>query len=163
MDDAPRSGRWLMEFLRPFVRQYFVESDTDGSPINRMFRSIVYQRSKGELETVPFGTRVDVYRDGYEWIGHSVAAIRASELLDLRVDVGGPDCRQPYRASIFNISAMSFGALSPNAILALNRGAALGGFAHNTGEGGLAPCHLEHGGDPHRPCTARQPDAANRP
>jgi glutamate synthase domain-containing protein 2 len=140
-------GRWLMEFLRPFVRQYFVESDTDGAPINRMFRSIVYQRAKGELETVPFGTRVDVYRDGYEWIGHSVAAIRASDVLDLRVDVGGPNCRQPYRASIFNISAMSFGALSPNAILALNRGAALGGFAHNTGEGGLAPCHLEHGGD----------------
>ncbi len=140
-------GRWLMEFLRPFVRQYFVESDTDGAPVNRMFRSIVYQRAKGELETVPFGTRVDVYRNGYEWIGHSAAAIRASDVLDLRIDVGGPDCRQPYRASIFNISAMSFGALSPNAILALNRGAAIGGFAHNTGEGGLAPCHLEHGGD----------------
>jgi len=140
-------GRWLMEFVRPFVRQYFVESDTDGAPINRMFRSIVYQRAKGELETVPFGTRVDVYRDGYEWIGHSAASIRASDALDLRIDVGGPDCRQPYRASIFNISAMSFGALSPNAILALNRGAAIGGFAHNTGEGGLAQCHLEHGGD----------------
>ncbi|AGA32689.1 Ferredoxin-dependent glutamate synthase [Thioalkalivibrio nitratireducens DSM 14787] len=140
-------ARWLMETLRPFMRQYFVESDTDGVPINRMFRSIVYQRAKGELETVPFGTRVDVYRHGYEWIGHSVAAIRASDVLDLRVDVGGPDCRQPYRASIFNISALSFGALSPNAILALNHGAALGGFAQNTGEGGLAPCLLEHGGD----------------
>ncbi|MCA1790774.1 MAG: FMN-binding glutamate synthase family protein, partial [Thioalkalivibrio sp.] len=140
-------ARWLMEALRPFMRQYFVESDTDGAPINRMFRSIVYQRAKGELESVPFGTRVNVYRDGYEWIGHSVSAIRASDVLDLRVDVGGPDCLKPYRASILNISAMSFGALSRNAILALNRGAQLGGFAHNTGEGGLTPFHLEHGGD----------------
>ncbi len=140
-------GRWVMEALRPFVRQYFVESDTDGTPINRMFRSIVYQRAKGELESVPFGTRVNVYRDGYEWIGHSVSAIRASDVMDLRVTVGGPDCRQPYRASILNISALSFGALSRNAILALNRGAKIGGFAHNTGEGGLAPYHLEHEGD----------------
>ncbi|MFO8005555.1 FMN-binding glutamate synthase family protein [Thioalkalivibrio sp.] len=140
-------ARWLMEALRPFMRQYFVESDTDGAPINRMFRSIVYQRAKGELESVPFGTRVNVYRDGYEWIGHSVSAIRASDVLDLRVTVGGPDCSKPYRASILNISAMSFGALSRNAILALNRGARMGGFAHNTGEGGLTPFHLEHGGD----------------
>jgi hypothetical protein len=140
-------ARWLMESLRPFVRQYFIESDTDGVPINRMFRSIVYQRAKGEMESVPFGTRVNVYRDGYEWIGHSVSAIRASDVLDLRVTVGGPDCRRPDRASILNISAMSFGALSRNAILALNRGARLGGFAHNTGEGGLSPYHLEHGGD----------------
>ncbi len=140
-------GRWLMEAIRPFVRQYFVESDTDGTPINRMFRNIVYQRAKGELESVPFGTRVNVYRDGYEWIGHSLSAIRASDVLDLRITVGGPHCRQPYRASILNISALSFGALSRNAILALNRGAKLGGFAHNTGEGGLSPYHLEHGGD----------------
>lgn len=140
-------GRWMMEAVRPFMRQYFVESDTDGAPINRMFRSIVYQRAKGELETVPFGTRVNVYRDGYEWVGHSVAAIRASDVLDLRIDVGGPECTRPYRASILNISAMSFGSLSRNAILALNRGASIGGFAHNTGEGGLAPYHLEHGGD----------------
>jgi len=140
-------ARWLLEGLRPFVRQYLIESDTDGAPINRMFRSIAYQRAKGELETVPFGTRVNVYRDGYEWIGHSLSAIRAADVLDLRVEVGGPDCRAPYRASILNISAMSFGALSPNAILALNRGAQLGGFAHNTGEGGLSPYHLEPGGD----------------
>ncbi len=141
-------GRWLMEALRPYVRQYFVESDTDGTPVNRMFRSIAYQRAKGARDTVPFGTRVDTYRDGYEWIGHSLAAVDAAEVeTDLRVTVGGPQCGRPYRASVLNISAMSFGALSPNAVLALNKGARLGGFAHNTGEGGISPYHLEHGGD----------------
>jgi len=141
-------GRWLMEEIRPFIRQYFVESDTDGAPINRMFRSIVYQRAKGAMETVPFGTRVDTYRTGYEWIGHSLSAIDASETdQNLRVTVGGPDCKRPYSASILNISAMSFGALSRNAILALNQGALSGGFAHNTGEGGISPYHLEQGGD----------------
>ena len=140
-------GRWLMEALRPYVRQYFVESDTDGAPINRMFRNVVYQRAKNADETVPFGTRVDTYRTGYEWIGHSLSAINVADVEDLRVQVGGPDCRQPYSASIFNISAMSFGALSRNAILALNQGAKIGGFAHNTGEGGISPYHLEHGGD----------------
>jgi len=140
-------GRWIMEALRPYVRQYFVESDTDGVPISRMFRSVVYQRSKGADETVPFGTRVDTYRTGYEWIGHSLAAIDVAQVEDLRVQVGGPDCQQPYSASVFNISAMSFGALSRNAISALNRGAKDGGFAHNTGEGGISPHHLEHGGD----------------
>ena len=140
-------GRWLMEGLRPYIRQYFIESDTDGTPISRMFRNIVYQRAKGELESVPFGTRVDTYRVGYEWLGHSLAAIDAAEVSELYVSVGGHDCRKPYRASIFNISAMSFGALSRNAILALNRGARIGGFYHNTGEGGISRYHLEHGGD----------------
>lgn len=141
-------GRWIMEAIRPYVRQYFVESDTDGAPINRMFRNIVYQRAKNALDTVPFGTRIDTYRTGYEWMGHSLAAIHVSAVdPDLRVRVGGPDCKQPYQASILNISAMSFGALSRNAILALNKGAKLGGFAHNTGEGGISPFHLEHGGD----------------
>lgn len=141
-------GRWFMEWLRPFIRQYLIESDTDGAPINRMFRSIVYQRAKGELETVPFGTRVDTYRDGYEWIGHSLSAIDPKSVeCDLRVTVGGPQCTQPYSASIFNISAMSFGALSRNAILALNGGARDGNFYHNTGEGGISPYHLESGGD----------------
>lgn len=141
-------GRWIMEEIRPFIRQYFVESDTDGAPINRMFRSIVYQRAKGAMESVPFGTRVDTYRTGYEWIGQSLSALDASETnQDMRVRVGGPDCLQPYSASIFNISAMSFGALSRNAILALNSGAGTGGFAHNTGEGGISPHHLENGGD----------------
>ena len=141
-------GRWVMEFIRPFIRQYLVESDTDGMPISRMFRSVVYQRAKGARETVPFGTRVDTYRSGYEWIGHSLSAVDISGAdLDLRVMVGGPDCLQPYSASIFNISAMSFGALSENAILALNNGAKIGGFYHNTGEGGLSPHHEKNGGD----------------
>jgi glutamate synthase domain-containing protein 2 len=141
-------GRWIMESIRPFIRQYFVESDTDGAPVNRMFRSIVYQRAKNELDTVSFGTRVDTYRTGYEWIGHSLSAINVDDMdHNLRISVGGPDCLQPYQASIFNISAMSFGALSSHAILALNSGAKRGGFYHNTGEGGISPYHLEHGGD----------------
>lgn len=141
-------GRWFMEWLRPMIYQYFVESDTDGVPINRMFRSVVYQRAKGVLDTVPLGTKMDTYRVGYEWMDHSMAALKASENSpDLRVRVGGPSCTQPYNASILNISAMSFGALSKNAILALNGGAEMGGFAHNTGEGGLSPYHLQGGGD----------------
>jgi glutamate synthase domain-containing protein 2 len=140
-------GRWLMEILRPYVRQYFIESDTNGAPINRMFRNVVYQRAKRELETVPYGTRVDTYKSGYEWMGHSLSAIDVTEVDDLHVKVGGSECRQPYHASIFNISAMSFGALSSNAILALNLGAKLGGFAHNTGEGSISSYHLQHGGD----------------
>jgi glutamate synthase domain-containing protein 2 len=140
-------GRWIMESLRPYIRQYFIESDTDGTPISRMFRDVVYQRAKNELETVPYGTRVDTYRSGYEWMGHSLSAIDVAEVDDLRVIVGGAECRQPYSASIFNIAAMSFGALSANAILALNLGAKLGSFAHNTGEGGISPYHLHHGGD----------------
>ena len=141
-------GRWLMEWLRPYIRQYLIESDTDGAPIHRMFRSVVYQRAKGEKDTVPFGTRVDTYRPGYEWIGHSLSAISLSEVdSSLRVKVGGPDCKQPYSASIFNISAMSFGSLSRHAVLALNAGAKAGDFYHNTGEGGISCYHLEHGGD----------------
>ncbi|QNI03899.1 FMN-binding glutamate synthase family protein [Halomonas sp. SH5A2] len=140
-------GRWIMEALRPFFRQYFAESDTDGTPINRMFRNVVYQRAKGVPDAVPYGTRVDVNHSGYEWIGHSLSAITGQEVDELRVTIGGPDCRQPYSASILNISAMSFGALSRNAILALNRGANMGNFYHNTGEGGISPYHLEEGGD----------------
>jgi len=204
-------GRWLMEAVRPFVRQYFIESETDGAPVSRMFRSVVYQRAKGASDTVPFGTKLDTYRDGYEWIGHSIAAIDVHATEDLadpgwaaeadalhpddgslhadgaagvqadrgvarvtaagpatdagsrdgaptshetshdgvspRVRIGSSDCTRPYEASLLNISAMSFGSLSPNAILALNGGAHDGGFAHNTGEGGLSRYHLEHGGD----------------
>jgi glutamate synthase domain-containing protein 2 len=141
-------GRWYAESLRPFIRQYFIESDTDGSPISRIFRNVVYQRSKKEIESVPFGTRLDTYRSGYEWFGHSITAMDTSRIdPDLRVHVGGPDCKLPYSASILNISAMSFGSLSCNAILALNKGAKLGGFAHNTGEGGLSSYHLKNGGD----------------
>jgi len=141
-------GRWMLEGMRPFLRQYLFESETDGTPINRMFRSVVYQRAKGVRDTVPFGTKMDTYRDGYEWIAHSIAAIDTHEAVsDTRVVVGGPDCRLPYSASQLNISAMSFGSLSPNAVRALNAGAKMGGFAHNTGEGGVSPYHLENGGD----------------
>jgi glutamate synthase domain-containing protein 2 len=141
-------GRYLMEALRPKIYQYFVESDVDGTPISRVFRSVVYQRAKGERDTVPFGTEFDVYGPGYEWMDHSMAALDARDLNhDLRVTVGGPDCAQPYSSSIFNISAMSFGSLSKNAVLALNGGAKRGGFAHNTGEGSISPYHLEPGGD----------------
>ncbi|MHA7817349.1 MAG: FMN-binding glutamate synthase family protein [Pseudohaliea sp.] len=141
-------ARWVAEHLRPFLRQYLLESDMDGAPINRMFRSIVYQRAKGDLDTVPFGTRVDSYREGYEWIGHSIAALNLNDLdRNPRVRIGGPDCARPYDASILNISAMSFGALSANAVRALNKGAQLGGFYHNTGEGGLSDYHRAYGGD----------------
>lgn len=141
-------GRWMMEFVRPFVRQYFIESDIDGAPVNRMFRSVIYQRAKCSLDTNPYGTKVDTYRDGYEWFAHSIAAFHAQDKRpDPRVLIGGADCKQPYSASVLNISAMSFGALSNNAIRALNKGAKTGNFAHNTGEGGVAPFHLEHQGD----------------
>lgn len=141
-------GRWIMEFIRPYVRQYFVESATEGTPINRMFRAIVYERAKGDMDTNPYGTKLETYHDGYEWMGHSLAAINVEELEeDPRVLIGGEACKQPYSASILNISAMSFGALSNNAIRALNKGAKAGNFFHNTGEGSLSPYHLENGGD----------------
>lgn len=140
--------RFVMEDLRPKIYQYFIESDTDGVPFNRMSRSVVYQRAKKIDDTRPFGTELDVYSDGYEWLNHSIAALDHKLLDDSpRVTVGGPACKQPYSASVFNISAMSFGSLSQNAILALNGGAHIGGFAHNTGEGGLSDYHLEPGGD----------------
>jgi len=140
--------RWLLEAIRPMIQQYFVESDTDGLPISRVFRSVVYQRAKGEMDTVPYGTKFDVYRVGYEWIAHSLAAKNLADINgDLRVSIGGPACRQAYSASILNISALSFGALSSHAIMALNGGAKLGNFAQNTGEGGISRYHLEHGGD----------------
>ncbi len=141
-------GRWAMEAVRPFVRQYFMESETDGAPVPRIFRSVVYQRSKGANDTVPFGTKFDTYRDGYEWIAHSMAAVDVHGVESKPVvTIGGPACTQPYDASLLNVSAMSFGSLSANAIKALNSGAHKGGFAHNTGEGGLSRHHLEHGGD----------------
>ncbi len=138
--------RYLFESIRPEIQQYFVESDTDGMPVSREFRSLIYQRAKGARDTRPFGTIFDVNRDGYEWINHSLAPKNVVEH-DPRVIFGGPDCTQPYAASPMNISAMSFGALSKNAIMALNKGAQMGGFAHNTGEGGLSPYHLKYGGD----------------
>ncbi len=141
-------ARWLMEGVRPFIRQYFMESETDGAPVPRVFRSVVYQRAKGHDDTVPFGTKFDTYRDGYEWIAHAVAALDIhGKEMHPRVRVGGTACTQPYDASVLNVSAMSFGSLSPNAVRALNSGASNGGFAHNTGEGGISRYHLQPGGD----------------
>lgn len=140
--------RYVMEELRPKIYQYFVESDTDGAPLNRMQRSMVYQRAKKVNDTVPFGTPFDVNQVGYEWINHSMFPLgMPTKIEDLRVSVGGKDCLKPYSLSIFNISAMSYGALSQTAIKSLNKGAQIGGFAHNTGEGGISPHHLKYGGD----------------
>lgn len=141
-------GRYFMEFLRPKIYQYFVESDIDGRPFSRIDRSVIYQRAKKELDTAPFGTQLDVYAEGYEWVNHSIVALDHHAVEeDPRILIGGPACKQPYSASILNISAMSYGSLSPNAIMSLNGGAKIGGFAHNTGEGGISKYHLEHGGD----------------
>ena len=138
--------RFLLEKLRPEMRQYFFESETDGLPFSRSQRAIVYQRAKMALQTRPFGTQLNVYSQGYEWLRHSIAPAPVAEGA-FRASVGGPGCARPYSISVFNISAMSFGSLSANAIRALNRGAALGGFAHDTGEGGYSPYHREGGGD----------------
>lgn len=144
----PISGhaRYIMEDLRPKIRQYFFEGEKDGRPFPRDKRSLAYQRAKGQLDKRPFGTEYDVYEPRYEWISHSLAPTRISDH-HFRVIVGGPDCAQPYSHSVLNISAMSFGSLSANAIRALNKGAKTGGFAHDTGEGGISPYHREHGGD----------------
>lgn len=142
-------GRYLMEVLRPKIYQYFVESDTDGTPISRIYRSLVYQRAKEQLSSTPFGTQLDVYAPGYEWIAHSMhpLPINGVKAANLRIQIGGSQCLKPYSSSVLNISAMSFGSLSPTAIESLNRGAKHGNFSHNTGEGGLSPYHLKHGGD----------------
>lgn len=140
--------RYVFEDLRPKIQQYFVESDTDGAPINRNERSVIYQRAKKQTDTVPFGTQMNVYAEGYEWITHSILPKDFHKMdHNPRVHMGGKDCKQPYNMSVLNVSAMSFGSLSKNAVLALNGGAKMGGFAHNTGEGGLSPYHLEPGGD----------------
>jgi glutamate synthase domain-containing protein 2 len=138
--------RFLFEAIRPELRQYFFESDTDAIPFSRQQRAIVYQRAKQELDKRPFGTQLDTYATGFEWLNHSLNPSRL-ESTDFRITIGGPQCSQPYSASIFNISAMSFGALSANAIRALNRGAKKGGFAHDTGEGSISSYHREFGGD----------------
>jgi glutamate synthase domain-containing protein 2 len=137
--------RFLLEFIRPEMRQYFIESDSEAVPFSRAQRSLVYQRAKGEMDNRPFGTQLDVSQHGYEWINHSVQPTHIASH-DFRITIG-PDCAQPYSASIFNISAMSFGALSANAILALNGGAKKGSFAHDTGEGSISQHHRVHGGD----------------
>ena len=147
--------RFFFEFIRPEIRQYFIEGDTEAQPFSRAQRSLVYQRAKGQVDNRPFGTQLDVGTQGYEWVNHSMQPSKLGTH-DFRVWIGGsPDapsasaepCTQPYHASVFNISAMSFGALSANAIQALNQGAKMGGFIHDTGEGSISQYHRMHGGD----------------
>ncbi|RYY93622.1 MAG: FMN-binding glutamate synthase family protein [Comamonadaceae bacterium] len=137
--------RFLFEYIRPEMRQYFIESDSEAAPFSRAQRSLVYQRAKGEPDNRPFGTQLNVTIAGYEWINHSMVPTKLANH-DFRITIGA-NCAQPYDASVFNISAMSFGSLSANAILALNKGAKAGGFAHDTGEGSISQHHRVHGGD----------------
>lgn len=139
--------RYLVEGIRPEIRQYLLEGDAEQLPFSRSQRSLVYARAKNEPADRPFGTQSDVYQTGFEFISHSMLPAAHGNPDDFRVTIGGPQCRQPYSASVFNISAMSFGSLSANAIRALNKGARLGNFAHDTGEGSISPYHREHGGD----------------
>jgi glutamate synthase domain-containing protein 2 len=138
--------RYWLETIRPEIYQYFIENNADGVPFPREERSVVYQRAKKQMSTLPFGTQKNVYAVGYEWVNHSLSP-KHLHFQDLRVTIGGPDCKQPYSASLFNVSAMSFGALSSAAVLSLNGGAKLGNFAHNTGEGSISRWHKEPGGD----------------
>lgn len=138
--------RYLLESLRPELQQYFIERNVDGRPFDRDIRTMIYERAKGIHGELSFGTERDVESMGYEYLVHSNAPV-PEPAAPPRVLIGGPDCTRPYSMSLFNVSAMSFGALSANALRALNRGAALGGFAHDTGEGGLTPYHLDGGGD----------------
>jgi glutamate synthase domain-containing protein 2 len=137
--------RFLLEFIRPEMRQYFIESDNEAAPFSRQQRSLVYQRAKGDPDKRPFGTQLDVHAEGYEWLNHSLAPTQLNSA-DFRIPIGS-GLPQAYSASVFNISAMSFGALSANAILALNAGAKRGGFMHDTGEGSISEHHRVHGGD----------------
>lgn len=138
--------RFMLESIRPEIRQYLLETDHDEEPFSRNSRSLVYQRAKGVEDKRPFGTSERVYEPGYAWLTHSVVPTEIKNK-DFRVTVGGPDCRQPYSTSLYNISAMSFGALSSNAVSALNKGAQMGRFAHDVGEGGISRYHREGGGD----------------
>jgi len=138
--------RWFFEWLRPFARAYIVESDLDGRPYSHDERALVYARAKGDGDAHPFGTELDVYSDEYEWLAHSITP-SANAPKETRVHVGTDQCSRPYQAARLNISAMSFGALGAHAIEALNMGAKIGNFYHDTGEGGLSPYHLKHGGD----------------
>lgn len=138
--------RYFFEMIRPEIRQYLIESDDEEVPFSREARAIVYQRAKNVEDKRPFGTKMKVYSGGYQWLTHSIQPKKIADT-NFRIDIGGPDCKQVYSASIYNISAMSFGALSANAISALNKGAKIGGFAHDTGEGGISRYHREGGGD----------------
>ena len=138
--------RFMLEKIRPEMRQYFIEGDTEAAPFSRSQRSLAYARAKGETDKRPFGTQLDVKADGHEWLNHPLVPTHLDSH-DFRITIGGPACAQPYEASVFNISAMSFGALSANAIQALNSGAQQGRFAHDTGEGSISSWHRLHGGD----------------
>ena len=138
--------RFLLEFIRPEIRQYFIENESEAAPFSRAQRSLVYARAKGQSDKRPFGTQLNVDETGYEWLTHSMAPTTIASA-DFRVHVGNTACSQPYDISLFNVSAMSFGALSANAVMALNQGAKLGGFAHDTGEGSISRYHRIHGGD----------------
>jgi len=138
--------RFFFESIRPEMMQYFVETDEAGRPYNRTQRTAVYERAKDVEDVKPFGTELDVYSTEYEYITHSIAP-KPKQAHDFRVSVGNEQCSKPYEASVLNISAMSFGALSPNALESLNKGAKLGSFYHDTGEGGVSPYHQKHGGD----------------
>ncbi len=137
--------RFFFEKIRPEIRQYLIESDQDEEPFSREDRSIVYQRAKNQEGARPFGTKKSVYDGGYVWMTHSISPTNIKGH-DFRVRVGGTDCLQPYDCSLYNISAMSFGSLSGAAIEAMNKGAKMGGFAHDTGEGGISKYH-RNGGD----------------
>lgn len=141
--------RYILESIRPEIMQYFVETDTEGRPLNRILRSLIYKRSKKVNDTEPFGTQMNIYHSGYEWLEHSMYARHNPKHIDKfpRLLIGGPECKKPYSSSFLNISAMSFGSLSNRAVMAMNKGAKMGNFAQNTGEGGLSHYHLKHGGD----------------
>ena len=139
--------RWLVEMIRPEIRQYLLEDEDEATPFSRAQRSLVYRRAKSVSSEHPFGTLMDVYRADYEFIQHSMRPVADVDPKGFRIVIGNDQCAQPYSASVFNISAMSFGSLSANAIRALNKGAAMGGFYHDTGEGSISPYHREFGGD----------------
>lgn len=139
--------RYLLEEIRPEIQQYFIERFNDGKPFSREQRSIVYQRAKGDLDTSAFGTQLDVYQSGAEWLEHSLDVQNDLGLIEDRVTIGNKRCKRPYHCSRYNISAMSYGSLSKTAIMSLNKGAKLGHFYHNTGEGGISPYHLKYEAD----------------
>jgi len=138
--------RFMLEYIRPEIRQYFIEGDNDEAPFSKAQRTLVYSRAKAVPDQIPFGTSLDVMASGYQWINQSLAPTHLPSH-NFRIEIGGKDCLQKYSASIFNISAMSFGSLSANAVMALNLGAKKGGFAHDTGEGSISIYHRVHGGD----------------
>jgi glutamate synthase domain-containing protein 2 len=138
--------RYLLEYIRPEIQQYFIASNTEERPFNREQRNLIYRRAKGLNDTLPFGTQRDLLTQGYRSLHHSINATHVTDE-HARVTIGGPQCTRPYSASRLNISGMSFGAISSTAIEALNKGAAMGSFAHNTGEGSISDYHLKHGGD----------------